>query len=82
MVEQIRVQELITREQKQDCGCGCGGSSCGAAQQDCGCGCGGASCGTAQQELVLVSSAQVAEMRRKVASNGGGCDGSCGCQSE
>ena len=71
MVEQIRVQELITQQQKQDCGCGCGGSSCGAAKQDCGCGCGGSQCGTAQQELVLVSSAQVAEMRRKSASNGG-----------
>ena len=66
MVEQIRVQELTTLEQKQDCGCGCGGSSCG----------------TAQQELVLVSSSQVAEMRRNVASSDGGCDGSCGCQSE
>ena len=66
MVEQIRVQELTGREQKQGCGCGCGGESCG----------------TAQQELVLVSPAQAAEMRQKVASNGSGCDGSCGCQSE
>ena len=66
MVEQIRVQELTTLEQKQDCGCGCGGSSCG----------------TAQQVLVLVDSAKVAEMRQQAASNGGGCDGSCGCQSE
>jgi len=82
MVEQIRVQELNIPEQKQDCGCGCGGSSCGSATNDCGCGCGGSACGTAQQELVLVGSAQVAEMRRKAASKGCGCDGSCGCQSE
>ena len=66
MVEQVRVLELTTEGQKQDCGCGCGGGSCG----------------TAQQELVLASAAQVAEMRQKAASNGGGCDGSCGCQSE
>ena len=81
MVEQVSVQELATPENKQDCGCGCGGDSCGTASQDCGCGCGGGSCGTVQQELVLVSSAQVADMRQKVASTGGGCDGSCGCQS-
>ena len=66
MVEQIRVQELITREQKQDCGCGCGGGACGS--MDCGCGCGGGACGTTQQELVLVDSAQVAEMRQQAAS--------------
>ena len=66
MVEQIRVQDLTTLEQNQDCGCGCGGSFFG----------------TAQQELVLVSSSQVAELRRNVASRGCGCDGSCGCQSE
>ncbi len=80
MVEQIRVQELTTEEQKQDCGCGCGGSLCGAARNDCGCGCGGES-GTTQQELVLVDSAQVAEMRQQAASNSCGCDGSCGCWS-
>ena len=80
MVEQVRVQELTPQAQKQDCGCGCGGASCGG--NDCGCGCGGNSCGTAQQVLVLVDSGQVAEMRKKAASNGGGCDGSCGCQSE
>ena len=62
MVEQIRVQELTTEDQKQDCGCGCG--------ED-------------QQELVLVSSAQAAEMRQKTVSNGGSCcDGSCGCRSD
>lgn len=65
MVEQIRVQELTAPEQKQDCGCGCGGSACG----------------TVQQELVLVDSARVAEMRQQAASNGCGCDGSCGCWS-
>lgn len=80
MVEQIRVQELTTQEQKQDCGCGCG--SCGTAKNDCGCGCGGGSCGTTQQELVLVGSAQVAEMRRQAANKSDGCDGSCGCWSE
>jgi len=41
--------------------------------QDCGCGC-GCDCGTAQQELLLVSSARVAEMRRQQA--GDTCD--CG----
>ena len=82
MVEQIRVQELTTQEQKQYCGCGCGGSSCGTAKNDCGCGCGGSQCGTTQQELVLVDSAQVAEMRQRAASNGCGCDGSCGCWSK
>ena len=66
MVEQIRVQELITREQKQDCGCGCGGLR-NAAKSDCGCGCGGGECGTNQQELLLVDAAQVAEMRRQAA---------------
>ena len=66
MVEPVGAQEVTTPELKQDCGCGCGGWSCG----------------TAQQELVLVDSAQVAEMRQKAASNGGGCDGSCGCQSD
>ena len=66
MVEQIRVQELITLEAKQDCGCGCGGGECG----------------TTQQELVLVSAAQVAEMRQKAAGKARGCDGSCGCWSE
>ena len=34
--------------------------------QDCGCGC-GCDSGTAQQELLLVSSARVAEMRRQQA---------------
>ncbi len=49
-------------------------------KQDCGCGCG---CGDAQQELVVVDSAQAAEMRQKTVSNGGSCcDGSCGCGSE
>ena len=67
MVEQIRVQELITQEAKPDCGCGCGGNQCGGAKNDCGCGCGGGECGTTQRELVLVSAAQVAEMRRKAA---------------
>ena len=81
MVEQIRVQDLTTQEQRQHCGCGCGGSQCGTAKNHCGCGCGGSQCGTTQQDLVLVSAAQVAEMRQKAASNGGGCDGSCGCQS-
>jgi len=66
MVEQTRVQELTIQEQKNDCGCGCGGGSCG----------------TTQQELVLVSSAQVAEMRRQAANNSCSCDGSCGCWSE
>ena len=66
MLEQTRVQEMITQEQKQDCGCGCGGGSCG----------------TTQQELVLVDSTQVSEMRQRAASNGRGCDGSCGCWSE
>ena len=82
MVEQIRVQELITPEAKQDCGCGCGGSQCGTAKSDCGCGCGGGQCGTTQQELVLVNAAQVAEMRQKAASNARDCDGSCGCWPE
>ena len=82
MVEQVRVQELTTQERKQDCGCGCGGGQCGGAKNDCGCGCGGGSCGTTQQELVFVGSAQVAEMRQQAASNGRGCDGSCGCWSE
>ena len=80
MVEQIRAQELTTQEQKQDCGCG--ESLCGTVRNDCGCGCGGGSCGTTQQKLVLVNSAQVAEMRQQTASNGRGCDGSCGCWSE
>ena len=66
MVEQVRVQELTDQEPKQDCGCGCGGSLCG----------------TTQQELVLVDAAQVAELRQRAASNGGGCDGSCGCWSQ
>ena len=78
MVEQVRVLELTPQAQKQDCGCGCGGGACGSASGDCGCGCGGGLCGTTQQELVLVNSAQVAEMSQKVGSNGGGCDGSCG----
>ncbi len=82
MVEQIRVPELTTQEAKRDCGCGCGGGQCGAAKNDCGCGCGGSLCGTTQQELVLVSAAQVAEIRQKAASDVRGCDGSCGCWSE
>ena len=67
MVEQVRVQELTTQEQNQDCGCGCGGGECGSNQQ----------------ELVLADAAQVAEMRRKAATNACdcGCDGSCGCWS-
>ncbi len=68
MVEQIRAQELTTWEQKQDCGCGCGGALGGAAKHDCGCGCGGGECGTAQQELVLVDAAQGAELRQQAAS--------------
>lgn len=80
MVEQIRVQELTIREQRQDCGCGCGGGLCGTARQDCGCGCGGEACGTTQQALVLVNSAQVAEMRQQAASNT--CDCGCSCSSE
>ena len=81
MVEQVRVRELTTQEQKQDCGCG--GGLCGTAKNDCGCGCGGSQCGTTQQELVLVDAAQVAEMRQRAASNACacGCDGSCGCWS-
>ena len=66
MIEQVRVQELTTQEQKKDCGCGCGGSMCG----------------TAQQELVWVDSAQVAGMKQRVVSNFYGCDGSCGCWAE
>ena len=61
MVEQVRVQELTSQEQKPDCGCGCGGSLCG----------------TTQQELVLVDSAQVAEMRQQAASNT--CECGCSC---
>ena len=68
MAEQVRVQELTTQAQRQDCGCGCGGGACGTASGDCGCGCGGGACGTIQQELVLVDSAQVAEMRQQAAS--------------
>ena len=65
MVEPIGVQELTIEEQKRDCGCGCGGDLNGAAKNDCGCGCGGGECGNTQQELVLVDSAQIAELRRK-----------------
>ena len=65
MVEQIRVQEVTTHEQRQDCGCGCGGDSCGSTQQ----------------ELVLIGALRVAEVRQQAAGNtcGCGCDGSCGC---
>ena len=47
----------MTSEQKQDCGCGCGGALCETAARDCGCGCGGLSCGEARlQEIVFVGS--------------------------
>ncbi len=82
MVEQVRVQELTPLEQKQDCGCGCGGSLCGTIKNVCGCGCGGSLCGTAQQELVWVDSAQVAEMKQRAVKNICSCDGSCGCWGE
>ena len=68
MVEQIRAKELTAEVQEQDCGCGCGGGECG----------------NTQQELLLLDSAQVAQIRQKAAVNtcGCGCDGSCGCWSE
>ena len=54
MAGQTKVEEMTAPESKQDCGCGCGGASCGSATQDCGCGCGGSACENLTQEVVLV----------------------------
>jgi hypothetical protein len=34
MARQVGVEEVTRQERKQDCGCGCGGDSCGAARQE------------------------------------------------
>lgn len=65
MVEQAGIHGINQPEEKQDCGCGCGGDSCGPDGQECGCGCGVGGCVMSQQELVLVSSAQAAEMKQR-----------------
>jgi hypothetical protein len=69
MVEQVRAQDLDTRELRQDCGCGCGGGQCGTVRQDCGCGCGGGQCGNTQHELVWVDFAQLAEIKQTSVNN-------------
>ena len=34
MAGQVRVKGVTGEEAKQDCGCGCGGSQCGASRQE------------------------------------------------
>jgi len=48
MSEPVTAQELNIQEQKRDCGCGCGGDSCG----------------NTWQELVWVDSQQLAEVKQ------------------
>ena len=75
MPETTIVESTTEEILKQDCGCGCGGGSCGTARDDCGCGCGGGSCGSNWQELKLVDNSQVTAARQQTASQ----DCGCGC---
>ena len=34
MAEQAKVEETIAHEQRNDCGCGCGGAVCGTERQE------------------------------------------------
>ena len=65
MAEQTNIENQTAGSVKNDCGCGCGGSNCGAAGQDCGCGCGGDACGTNWQEMVWVDSPESGQKRER-----------------
>lgn len=75
MAGQTKVEEMTAPESKQDCGCGCGGASCGSATQDCGCGCGGSACESVAREVVLVGALAGPE-----ASGSGAQECDCGCE--
>ena len=72
MPETANLESTTEENTNQDCGCGCGGDSCG---DDCGCGCGGNMCHSNWQELKLVDSGQVTSARQQGASQ----DCGCGC---
>ncbi|MCH7606124.1 MAG: MerR family transcriptional regulator [Chloroflexi bacterium] len=61
------VEDITESNQKQDCGCGCGGAACGTTNNDCGCGCGGNACGSSWQKLVWLDSAPAASAPKQPA---------------